>query len=339
MRTMIKSAVFGIGAAAVVASAQPAKAQSTTLEMAYMPIVPCAQLFVMEGMGWTKEAGINLKLTRFPNGPAIVQAIASGKMDMMCFGVGPAMVAKAKGINIRVVAPGIVEQIAVVAQGDIVQYFNKYGAKDGLRKFAKDKGRKPKLASFPKGSVPDTVTRHWLVKELGMDVNEVELVGMGAARVQQALLSRSVDAAGILEPVLSIVESRPEGAKVVARSKDMMPGHPGSTIAVREPIIEKHRAAIVKYIELHDRATKLLKENPEAAAPHVKNFVAKGLVPQEIILRALKTPSANFRSNPEDIIESSKYMQTFQKDFKIHNRKVTTKELFDTSIYKEATAK
>ena len=48
-----------------------AKAE-TTLEMAYMPIVPCSQLFVMEGMGWAKEAGINLKLTRFSNGPAIV---------------------------------------------------------------------------------------------------------------------------------------------------------------------------------------------------------------------------------------------------------------------------
>ena len=54
-----------------------AKARAETkLEMAYMPIVPCSQLFVMEGMGWTKEAGLNLELTRFPNGPAIVQAIA-----------------------------------------------------------------------------------------------------------------------------------------------------------------------------------------------------------------------------------------------------------------------
>jgi len=63
----------------------------TTLEMAYMPIVPCSQLFVMEGMGWTKKAGIKLKLTRFSSGPAIVQAIASGKMDVMCFGIGPAL--------------------------------------------------------------------------------------------------------------------------------------------------------------------------------------------------------------------------------------------------------
>ena len=83
------SLIFTLG------SVSPARAE-VTLEMAYMPIVPCSQLFVIEGMGWAKEAGINLELTRFPNGPAIVQAIASGNMDTMCFGIGPAMVTRGK---------------------------------------------------------------------------------------------------------------------------------------------------------------------------------------------------------------------------------------------------
>ncbi|NIQ93935.1 MAG: nitrate ABC transporter substrate-binding protein, partial [Desulfuromonadales bacterium] len=49
------------------------------------------------------KAGINLELTRFSNGPAIVQAIASGKMDTMCFGIGPAMVTRGKGIELKVI--------------------------------------------------------------------------------------------------------------------------------------------------------------------------------------------------------------------------------------------
>jgi len=310
----------------------------TTLEMAYMPIVPCSQLFVMEGMGWTKEAGLNLKLTRFPNGPAIVQAMASGKMDAMCLGIGPAMVSRAKGINIKVIAPGIVEQIAVIAQGELAAYFDKHPAKEALLKFAQDKGRKVKIASFPKGSVPDTVTRHWLIKQLGIDPADVELIGMGASRVQQALLARSVDAAGILEPILSIVESKLSDAKVVARAKDMMPGQPGSTLAVRETAIAQHREAIVKLMELHIRATKLLKEHPEQAAPHVASFVGKGLVEEDVILKALSSPSSNFRDNPADIIESTRYMQDFQQAHQIHAKKVTTEELFDVSIYKDATA-
>ncbi len=318
-------------------TAVPGKARAeVTLEMAYMPIVPCAQLFVIEGMGWAKKAGINLKLTRFPNGPAIVQAIASGKMDIMCFGIGPAMVTRGKGIKLKVIAAGIVNQIAVIAQGDLVKYFDKYkNAAKAIRAFTKDKGRKPKIASFPKGSVPDTVTRHWLIVMNKMDLNEVELIGMGASKVQQALLTRSVDAAGILEPIITIVKTKLKGSKVVAGAKDMMPGQPGSTIAAREHVIAKHRDTLVKLIELHIKATELLKSNPAAAAPFVKDFVAKGLVDVKIIQASLESPSSNFAANPADILVESRYMHDFQKSKKIKT-KVSVEGLFDITIYQDA---
>lgn len=308
----------------------------TTLEMAYMPIVPCSQLFVIEGMGWAKEAGINLELTRFSNGPAIVQAIASGKMDTMCFGIGPAMVTRGKGIKLKVIGAGIVEQIAVIAQGDLVGYFDKYPTSAAaLKAFAKDKGRKPKIASFPKGSVPDTVTRHWILRSMGMSLDDVELIGMGASQVQQALLSRSVDAAGILEPILTIVESKLSDAKVVVRANEMMPGQPGSTIAARENVIAEHRAALVKYMELHIKATKLLIDEPEKAAPHVADFVSKGLVDVGTIQKSLQSPSSNFRADPAGILEQTAYMADFQKSEKIKT-KVSTDGLFDLTIYKDA---
>jgi NitT/TauT family transport system substrate-binding protein len=336
MKTLKIRTVASIVLAAVIFAAPQQPRADTTLEMAYMPIVPCSQLFVIEGMGWAKEAGINLELTRFSNGPAIVQAIASGKMDTMCFGIGPAMVTRGKGIKLKVIGAGIVEPIAVIAQGDLVEYFDKYPTSaEALRAFAKDKGRKPKIASFPKGSVPDTVTRHWILRSMGMGLDEVELIGMGASQVQQALLSRSVDAAGILEPILTIVESKLKDAKVVVRANEMMPGQPGSTIAARESIIAEHRDALVKYMELHIKATKLLIDEPEKAAPHVANFVSKGLVDVGTIQKSLQSPSSNFKADPEGILEQTTYMANFQKSEKIKT-KVSTDGLFDLTIYKDA---
>lgn len=339
MITSIYRFVVAAGLAVMLAVGTSTKSKAdVTLEMAYMPIVPCSQLFVIEGMGWAKEAGINLELTRFPNGPAIVQAIASGKMDTMCFGIGPAMVTRGRGIELKVIAAGIVNQIAVIAQGELREYFDKHdNAADALRAFTKDKGRKPKIASFPKGSVPDTVTRHWLLRSLKMELDEVELIGMGAARVQQALLSRSVDAAGILEPILTIVESKLDDAKVVARASDMMNGQPGSTIAAREGVIAEHREALVKLVELHIRATELLKNDPAAAAPHVQGFVAKGLIDLETIQKSLESPSSNFVADPNEILEQTEYMAEFQQTEQI-NTKVSTDGLFDLTIY-EAAAK
>ena len=322
--------------AAVLSAAPQQSRADTTLEMAYMPIVPCSQLFVIEGMGWAKEAGINLELTRFSSGPAIVQAIASGKMDTMCFGIGPAMVTRGKGIKLKVIGAGIVEQIAVIAQGDLVEYFDEHPTSAAaLKAFTKDKGRKPKIASFPKGSVPDTVTRHWILRSMGMNLDDVELIGMGASQVQQALLSRSVDAAGILEPILTIVESKLPDAKVVVRANEMMPGQPGSTIAARENIIAEHRDALVKYMELHIKATKLLIDEPGRAAPHVANFVAKGLVDVATIQKSLQSPSSNFKSDPAGILEQTAYMAEFQKSEKIKT-KVSTDGLFDLTIYRDA---
>ena len=99
----------------------------------------------------------------------------------------------------------------------------------------------------------------------------------------------------------------------------------------------KHRDAIVKLVELHIKATELLKYNPEKAAPHVKNFVAKGLLEEAVVLKALKSPSSNFRADPTSILKQTEYMANFQKSKKIKT-KVSTDGLFDASVYKEARA-
>ena len=166
----------------------------TTLEVGYMPILPVAQLFVMEGEGWTEEAGLELELTRFSSGPAMVQALASGELDVMYFGIGPAMVARANGVPIKVLASSIQEQIGLVARGELADHFERAGddGAQAIASFTAAEGRKPKIATFPQGSVPDTVLRYWLIEQLGVGLEAVEIVAMGADRVQQALLAGAV---------------------------------------------------------------------------------------------------------------------------------------------------
>ena len=174
-------AVFGMSGAA-----QAQTKDKIEFEVGYLPIMPMSQLFVMEGEGWLNDAGIVFKKTKFSSGPAIVQAIASGKMDIMYFGIGPAMVARAKGVDLKVVASNVVEQVGAIAVGSLSELSKKSkSAAEAFRTFAQQKGRPAKLATLPKGSVPDTVLRHWLLKVLGLKADEVQIVGMGAGRVQQ----------------------------------------------------------------------------------------------------------------------------------------------------------
>ncbi len=315
---------------------QTGASAQTKLKVAYIPIMPMAQLFVMEGEGWTKEAGLELELTKFSSGPAIVQAIASGNFDVMYFGIGPAMVSRARGVPIKVVASAGIEQIAVITRGDFgATLATAATPAEGVRKFTADTGRKPRFASLPKGSVPDTVLRHWLIKVAGLTEDDVEIIGMGAGKVQQAMLAKSVDAASILEPILTIIGEKLPDARIAVTGGEMLPKQPGAVLAIRENAIAAHRDAVTKLVELHVRATQLINDDPDRAAKHIHATLGRGLIPLEVIQRALRSASNNFVSDPNAIVAATKVMHDFSAEIGTLKKPVPLDELFDASFYKQ----
>src|SRR5690606_20124434 len=85
-----------IGAPVVAPSA--ALAADTPLEIGYLPILPAAQLFVALEGGALEAANIDSpKLVQFQTGPALTQALIAGQLDAAYVGIGPALVASAKG--------------------------------------------------------------------------------------------------------------------------------------------------------------------------------------------------------------------------------------------------
>jgi NitT/TauT family transport system substrate-binding protein len=312
-------------------------AHAETLDVAYIPILPMAQLYVIEQEGWAKAAGLDLNLTKFSSGPAIVQAIASGHYDVMYFGIGPAMVARANGVPIKVVASNVVEQIGLVAEGALAQAASGVSPADAVRRFTAAQKRKPRIATLPKGSVPDTVLRYWL-KRAGLGADAVEIVGMGEDNVQQALLTRAIDGASILEPIVTIVESQVPDAKVIVGGKDMFPDAPGAVVAVRENTLATKRDAIEKLVALHIRATDLLVQHPDRAAKDVQAFLGAGLVAPEVMAKALESPLNHFVSDPRAIVAATRTMEEFQREIGALYAPVDVNQLFDTSLYAEASA-
>jgi NitT/TauT family transport system substrate-binding protein len=332
------SRTFAALAAALLILGPGAATAQTKLRVAYIPIMPMTQLFVMEGEGWTKEAGLELELTKFSSGPAIVQAIAAGDYDVMYFGIGPAMVSRANGVPIKVVASNVIEQIALITQGEFGEVMAAAASPaEGVRAFTEKTGRKPRIASLPKGSVPDTVFRHWLIKVAGLAEGDIETLGMGAGKVQQAMLARSVDAASILEPIVTIIGERLPDARIVAQGGEMLENQPGAVVAVRENVIAEHRDAVQTLVELHTRATRLINEDPDRAAAHVHAFLGQGLIPLETIQRAMRSQISNFVADPTQIQPATKVMHDFSAELGTLKKPVPLAELFDTSFYNAAT--
>ena len=173
------------------------------LEIGYMPIVPASQAFIVLENNTLKDAGVSdPKLFKFQNGPAIVQALLADQLDVAYLGIGPAMVARAKGADIKVVASNIVEQVSLVALGDLSPYFDNGDVKTAFARFKAEKGRKAVITTFPRGSVPETVLQYWLQKQLGMSRDaikqNIDIIYEGAAQVQQSRMTEAVDGAAIL---------------------------------------------------------------------------------------------------------------------------------------------
>lgn len=311
----------------------PAAAAPLRLEAGYMPILPDSQLFVIAGNHWARKEGIDLKLVEFSDGPAMVQAAASGRLDVMYFGIGPAMVAYARGVKLRVVASNDVRPIAFIARRDLWRYYSSSDPAATFARFEHARGRRARIATFPEGSVPYTVLRYWLTRRLGLAMDSVTVLGMGASRVQEALLAGKVDGAATLEPILTIVEQRDPTARVLARANEMFPGQPGAVLAVRDRLIEQHPGAVRKLVELQIRAIRYLRSDLPQAADLVTRFVGQGLVSRSIIAKALRSPSTHLLVDPTKIVEPTQKMLDFQVRTGSIAKKVDLSALFDSSFY------
>ncbi|KAB7623902.1 ABC transporter substrate-binding protein [Alkalilimnicola sp. S0819] len=306
------------------------------LEIGYMPIIPVAQSFlILEGDALARAGVTDVDTVQFQNGPAMVQALLAGQLDVAFVGIGPAMVARAKGADVKVVASNIVEQISILALGELAPYFERGDAATAFARFAEDQGRKPVLSTFPRGSVPETVLQYWLREQLGVAPDSVEIIYQGAAQVQQSLMTGAVDGAAILEPVVSVVTERMPAARVVVSGAALFPDQPGAVLLVRERLIEQQPELVRALVAAHVEATETLREQPAEAAPVVGRYVGGGRLPVAIVERAIRNSRENFRADPNSIIEGTRRMRDFQAELGTLKVDVDLEALFDTRFYDE----
>lgn len=298
---------------AAAALATPARAADPVkLEVGYIPILAAAPLFVMQGEGWSKQDGIELKLTRFESGPAAIQALAAGQIDVMYAGVAPVIVARSKGVDVSVIANSAVEENAMVGRGTLAKLTKDKPPAEAFKAFAEANGRKVKVGTQPPGSVPDTITKHWLFKVAKIDPAHVEIVPMGIEKTQQALLAGALDAAAIREPTITIVRKADPAIALLALGGETFPNQPGTVVAARGEVLRKHEEAMKRFVALHVRAVDLVNKDAKRAAALSNEHLGKGLVEPEVLEEALKSPATKITADPHAIVAPVKAMQAYQ---------------------------
>jgi NitT/TauT family transport system substrate-binding protein len=323
-------------AAGLLAAATGSALAQQPLRVGFIPVMGVAQLFVAEGEGWTKQAGIPLAPAAFESGPNMIQALSSGSLDVYAAGLAPLLVARSKGIDVRVVAATVVEEMGFAASASFAPFFEGHTPAQAFKAFREKTGRAAKLATQPIGSGPHTTLNYWLWEVIKADKADVQIVEMGIDATQGAIVTGAVEGGSIREPALTIVRRQNPKIKLIATGADMFPDFPGVVVAVLGAFADKNPKAVESLVRVVIRATALLKDDPKRAAPHVGAAFGRGLVPEAILLEAIRSPQTQFTSDPRRIIDSTAKLQDYQVKLGALAKAAPLDGLFALSVYDRA---
>lgn len=331
---------LGLGAGAVLAAPAAIRAQAPiTARTGFIPVLGTAPLFVAEAQGWLKDKGLALRPQAFESGPHMIQALASGTLDIYVAGVSPLIVARSKGLDVRVVAATAIEEMQFIAGPKLAPFFKPgIGAAEAFRAYRAASGAPARLATQPLGSVPNTTLQHWLWQVTGTAKEDVSLVPMGIDATQQAVLVGAVEGGTVREPTSTILTSRSAAIRVVAQGSEMFADQPGTVVAVSGTFIERHPALVQGLVDGLIRSAKLIQTAPEQAAPVMAALLGKGLVDPATILAALKSPASKFIVDPQRIVAATGKMQTFQVSIGALERELPLEGVFEPRFYLASSA-
>jgi NitT/TauT family transport system substrate-binding protein len=326
-------------AAAAALAAAPAGAQGAlALRVGYVPVIGAAALYVLDRAGWAREAGLDIRLAKFDSGPAAIQAISSGSLDMLAIGIAPVAVARSRGLDVHVVSAAGTGGSAFLAAPALAEAFGKTGNDPAaaLADFRQAQGRPAKIGTLPPGGVPTVALNYWFFKTHKVARADVEIVAIGIEALQGAILAGAIDGGTVLEPSATIVQRRDPRLKAIATARDMFPDIPGVVIAATGASEKAHADAVQTIVGLVIRATELIQRDPKAAGAYVAEVVGGGLVPADVMAAALASPAVAYVTDPRAIEAPTRALLEYQVEIDDFAAAPKAEGLFETKYFDAA---
>lgn len=229
--------------------------EKTDVRVAYFPNITHTQALVMKEKQTLEEKlgdNCNVKWQSFNAGPAEVEAIFAGEIDLGYIGPVPA-------VNAYIKSKGDVKIIAGAANGGAV-LVSKDDSINSIEDLSGKNVAIPQLGNTQHLSLLNLLTEHNLSPvSNGGDVN---IIASDNSNIKTLMDQGEVDAALVPEPWGSILE-RDLGAKVVLDYDDIwMEGNYAVTVVVaRKDFMEDHPDIVKSFIEAHKDTTVYINDN------------------------------------------------------------------------------
>jgi NitT/TauT family transport system substrate-binding protein len=250
-----------------------------------------------------------------------MQAMMAGDLDVAYVGSAPVITAISQGLDAKIVAPVQTNGSSLVLRNEL-----QYESPKDL------KGKELKIATYPPGTIQDTILREWL-QENGIDpTKDVTIVPMTPGDAMTALAAKKVDAVFLPHPSPTIIEKQGNGRTIV-QSGEMEPNHACCVLVVSGKLIREHPDIVEQIVKTHIKATKYNNENMDEAAQIFSN---KTTVDVATVEESFKEWDGKWITDPAQIENSVVNYSKIQSDLGYIQKPLTVEDIFDTSFYDKA---
>jgi sulfonate transport system substrate-binding protein len=233
-----------------VVDAAPAK--TTELRIATQPAPLYAPIFIAKQKHWLEDElrkdGITVKWSSFVAGPPENESFAAGQQDIGFIGDTPVIIARAAGLDTRIVGTAVIgpKALALVAT-----------RKSGIKTLADLKGKR---VAVTKGSYAHHLL-YLLLQKAKLNADDVKLIHLPPAYLVNAFNHGDVDAAVTWEPFLSKIE---ENGTRIADGTGIKQGL--CVIFARQEYARANPQIVASLLKAYQRGYDFLKAHPQEAA-------------------------------------------------------------------------
>ncbi|MCK9151260.1 ABC transporter substrate-binding protein [Methanobacterium alcaliphilum] len=290
-----------------------APGEQNVIKVAYLPTDHNAALLVGKNNKTYEKNGLNVKTVQINTGSNIVDAVASGDVDIGYAGITPVMQGISKGVPIKVVGAVNLEGSGIVVEPN-----------SNITRTADLKGKK--IATPGVSSIQQILLLYELQK-YNITPEEVNIISINVYNIPSSLAAHKVDAYISYEPFVSLAPYRNIG-KVLIYSNDILKDHPCCVIIASEKFIKENPQELDKFLKIHQQSTQYVNTHPNETANIINAELITNLEIEAFSLTHIKFVSSIDKSFQKKVLEFAE----IEKNLGYLNKNLTAEDIFDTQF-------
>jgi len=293
----------------------------TELNIGYQPSTHQIAYMTAYEKGWWQEDLAPYGITKineyqFPTGAPEMQAMMAGDLDVAYVGAAPAITALSQGLDAKIIEPVQINGSSLVLRPE-----KEYESPEDLKGL--------KIATFPPGTIQDTLIRDWLKKN-GLDPEkDVTILGMTPGDAVTAISAKQVDAVFLPHPSPTVVESEGNGRTII-QSGEMSPNHACCVLLVSGKLIREQPDLVEQIVKTHIKATEYNLAHEDEAAQIYSNKTTEDI---EVVKTSIEEWDGEWITDPSIIEDSAVEYANIQYELGYIQKPLTEEEIFNTSFY------